>query len=85
MFAVKFPETVTSGSFGPSPSKSLEVKVIVVAPFVKVVVTVVITSSSFTGSSSLLHDVIDTAAIARKKIFVLFKLFNVFMFLIINF
>ena len=55
MFAVKFPETVTSGSFGPSPSKSLEVKVIVVEPFVKVVITVMITSSSLTGplSSSL--------------------------------
>jgi hypothetical protein len=73
VLAAKLPLAVTTGSSGPSPSKSLDVRVITCPPPVNVVVTVVITSSSFTGSSSLLHDVIVIAAITRKKIFVLFN------------
>jgi hypothetical protein len=48
---IKLPVEVIKGALGPSPSKSLEVKITGVPPpsGVNVTVTVVITSSSLTG------------------------------------
>ncbi|MCY1243725.1 hypothetical protein D9M72_567530 [compost metagenome] len=68
MLGARFPETVTTGAFGPSaPSRSLDVKVIVCPPPVKVAVKVVITSSSFTGLlSSLLQE--EQSTMAAKPI-----------------
>jgi hypothetical protein len=86
VLAAKLPLAETTGAFGPSPSKSLDVRVITCPPAVNVVVTVVITSSSLTGPlSSLLHDTKNIAVADKRKVFVGFKYFMVFKFLIINF
>jgi len=49
VLAAKLPLAVTSGAFGPSPSKSFEVSVTTCPPPVNVSETVVITTSSLTG------------------------------------
>jgi DNA-directed RNA polymerase subunit E'/Rpb7 len=74
VLAFKLLETVTTGAFGPSPSKSLDFSVITFEPLVNVVVTVVITSSSFTGFTSSLsqeiNDVIPKNATATNTVYV---------------
>jgi hypothetical protein len=76
----KSPETVTTGTFGPSPSRSLDVMVTVWLPAVKVVVTVVITSSWFIAIGSLLQD----EKVNTDTRLLLFLNFSFFLILIFN-
>jgi hypothetical protein len=82
--AVRAPDIVITGEFGPSPSRSLLCIVIIVPPpiGVNVAVKVVRTSSWFTGagfSSSLEHAV--KAKTAKNRID---RFWNVFIFVSFN-